>query len=454
MAAERPPGDPDSLNGWKEIAAYLARSVRSAQRWERELGLPVHRINTPDGGQIVFATRFEIDEWKGRQDAEKTTPDRIDDGSSELTRVDAAKPGRWTTWFTGRAALFALGIAIGATAVGMIRFSIPGRPDRFEIDDNVLTAYTQSGFSVWTYAFGRTAHHPQTSRTFTSQGDVDGDGSTDVVIAVRYAPPMSKSTFSDAILAFRHDGSLIWQVQPVLQISHKGQTFEGPWQVLDFRISPDRARPRVWIAYNHPTWRPAFVLEVEPTGRSLLRYVQSGWLHALQYWQTASGTFLAVGGVGNEYSRASVALVNVDGEPAQSVPNEDSPLACEGCPRGDPHAFFLFPPSELAALYDRPYSWAKRLALDGPNLKIATDEGFGEGSIATISPDVRVVEFERADRYWQAHRTFEKQERLTHSAEDCPDRAMPHEIQVWTPRAGWTQYTVASRIAPPVEHDR
>ena len=37
---------PTLLNSWKEIALYLGRGVRSAQRWERELRLPVHRTGT------------------------------------------------------------------------------------------------------------------------------------------------------------------------------------------------------------------------------------------------------------------------------------------------------------------------------------------------------------------------------------------------------------------------
>jgi len=32
------------LNSWKEIASYMGRGVRTVQRWERELCLPVHRI--------------------------------------------------------------------------------------------------------------------------------------------------------------------------------------------------------------------------------------------------------------------------------------------------------------------------------------------------------------------------------------------------------------------------
>ena len=33
----------DRLDSWKEIAAYLNRSVRTVTRWEREESLPVHR---------------------------------------------------------------------------------------------------------------------------------------------------------------------------------------------------------------------------------------------------------------------------------------------------------------------------------------------------------------------------------------------------------------------------
>jgi hypothetical protein len=55
--------DSDDLNGWKEIAAYLGKSVRSVQRWERAYGLPVRRIQAA-GGEVIFAVRREVDAWK------------------------------------------------------------------------------------------------------------------------------------------------------------------------------------------------------------------------------------------------------------------------------------------------------------------------------------------------------------------------------------------------------
>lgn len=51
----------DSLQGWKDIAAYLGRGVRTVQRWE-QFGLPIHR---PAGREksTVFALRSELDKW-------------------------------------------------------------------------------------------------------------------------------------------------------------------------------------------------------------------------------------------------------------------------------------------------------------------------------------------------------------------------------------------------------
>jgi Tol biopolymer transport system component len=50
------------LDSWKEIAAYLGRGVRTVQRWEREEGLPVHRL-AHDRRGTIYARREELSEW-------------------------------------------------------------------------------------------------------------------------------------------------------------------------------------------------------------------------------------------------------------------------------------------------------------------------------------------------------------------------------------------------------
>src|SRR5690242_13149762 len=56
-------GPPDDrLDSWKEIATYLGRGVRTVQRWEREEGLPVHRLAHEKRGN-VYARREELAAW-------------------------------------------------------------------------------------------------------------------------------------------------------------------------------------------------------------------------------------------------------------------------------------------------------------------------------------------------------------------------------------------------------
>src|SRR5215471_13850690 len=73
------PAPAGCLDSWKEIASYLKRSVRTATRWEREQGLPVHRHKTG----AVYAYKSELDAWwtdRGQQiegsDAEAASPQR------------------------------------------------------------------------------------------------------------------------------------------------------------------------------------------------------------------------------------------------------------------------------------------------------------------------------------------------------------------------------------------
>ena len=54
--------EPEYLTSWKEIAVYLGKGVRTVQRWERQLGLPVRRPNIRARGP-VHTTRAELERW-------------------------------------------------------------------------------------------------------------------------------------------------------------------------------------------------------------------------------------------------------------------------------------------------------------------------------------------------------------------------------------------------------
>ena len=61
MGTDRADFSNEVLNSWKEIARYLKRGIRTVQRWEEELNLPVRRPRT--GRSPVLAIRAELDVW-------------------------------------------------------------------------------------------------------------------------------------------------------------------------------------------------------------------------------------------------------------------------------------------------------------------------------------------------------------------------------------------------------
>jgi hypothetical protein len=56
------------LTSWKEIAQFLGKGVRTVQRYEAELGLPVRRPS-PRDRHIVLATREDLANWLERMQA-------------------------------------------------------------------------------------------------------------------------------------------------------------------------------------------------------------------------------------------------------------------------------------------------------------------------------------------------------------------------------------------------
>ena len=66
----------DRLETWGEIATYLSREIRTVQRWEKTMGLPVRRLaGGPDKQSRVFAFKHELDAWWREHEILRNAPD-------------------------------------------------------------------------------------------------------------------------------------------------------------------------------------------------------------------------------------------------------------------------------------------------------------------------------------------------------------------------------------------
>jgi len=120
---ERPPED--CLDSWKEIADYLARQVRTVQRWEKAEGLPVHR-HLHDKAGTVKAYKSEIDGWLQLRHALGNDPnDDLENDTLVLetepkTLSTSPPPTKRRLIHYIYAAAFILGIAV---VVGLVQMS-------------------------------------------------------------------------------------------------------------------------------------------------------------------------------------------------------------------------------------------------------------------------------------------------------------------------------------------
>jgi len=89
------------LDSWKEIAAYLGRGVRTVQRWEREEGLPVHRLVHEKRGTI-YARREELAAWWESRRLTLAIPLTSPGGAAAAPRLERVT---WTTGLTNWPAL-------------------------------------------------------------------------------------------------------------------------------------------------------------------------------------------------------------------------------------------------------------------------------------------------------------------------------------------------------------
>lgn len=129
----------DVLESWKEIAAYVGRSVRTVQLWEKDEDFPIHRQQHDKQG-TVFAYREEIDRWRESRSAAPRpipAPSVLPDSPGETpakSPIDATPPdpvtpgqprgGRWIA-----AAVLAAAIAC-VFVLGVQRLREPRLPTR------------------------------------------------------------------------------------------------------------------------------------------------------------------------------------------------------------------------------------------------------------------------------------------------------------------------------------
>lgn len=435
----------DRLDSWKEIAAYLGRDERTAQRWERQVSLPVHRTLGDHGA--VFAYKNEVDAWLARQAvAPDLTRHEIPGNGSGTTPQREASIGRRNRWTPVLiVAAVAIVSAMLATFGTVLFYSRPGPALRVTVGDRSVLGWDARGRKSWEYSLPRASY-----KTEVIPFDFGGSRLF-LVRVVGYESPLH----SGELDCFTSRGKLLWTFRPAMTLQFGEQVDRGPWAITDASLARGEPGPQIWAAVEDFTWGHAAVWEVDPSdGKGQVRFVNSGGLKQVHAVRSHNREFILAGGYNNEYDMAAVAVLEPNQPFAVSPQTAGTRFACGNCGQGSPAEYFLLPHSEL-----------NRVVLNKtPNqvYGISVSPGHVQVSTKELTPDaVGIYDFTTelgilprsvaySSGYWSEHRVLERQFRVDHRAEQCPEYLHGVQVRLWTPAAGWSEIHVPYLLKGPI----
>jgi hypothetical protein len=255
----------DRLESWKEIAGYFGVNVRTAQHWERTLGLPIQRLPGPKGR--VYALRTELEAWHASRTEKTVTP------------VEEPPPStgkRWP-WAVGLAAAI-LALAGWGWASGWLRSKPPLAQVRLE--GQILVALDSQGKEAWRYDLGGPAldasllASAHLARPWV--GDLDGDGSVEVLFP--HSRPEGDPETSRLICLDRN-GSVRWIKLAGRTVRTRAESFAAPFFLGALHVLNTREGKRILWAAVHHLYYPTQVALLNVRGEIEREYWHSGNIH-------------------------------------------------------------------------------------------------------------------------------------------------------------------------------
>lgn len=345
----------ERLDGWKEIAGYLQKSVRTVQRWATERDLPVHHVPPSGGGAqnkgSVYALREELDRWLagpgrdamlvngGPTDEENAQVERSSDGSNAIMAPWAhlRHLAPWLIWIAA---------SIGAVALAAFLLRQPVSPTAVAIgSDNKLLVLGPSGEVLWTKQFKRLFEQEVASAQPVKLCDLDGDSRVEVVAA---EVPESNRV-GGKVVCFEHDGTRRWQYSPGGKITWNGFDHSDTYILLDFSTSGRLGNGKKFVVVigNHEYSSPSQATVLNSKGQIIGEYWHTGWImdHLVMDLDRDGVDEIVLGGVDDLRGQAFLAAIK------PNIPKSISPVPpgyAPGFLSGKELGYYLFPKSEVS----------------------------------------------------------------------------------------------------------
>lgn len=428
----------DRLDGWKEISGYLKRSIRTAQRWEQTLGLPIHRLRT-EKSEIVFAYISELEAWRlsGRgasEDAVGSSDGTVAAPSSAAETVSqpspAAVPGgeERSLRFGRRAFLAAMAAALLMLAA--VYLLLPARspnPASYRVSGSTLTVFAADGKELWSHDFPK----PLDANTYQSAanhhvwiGSLDGSGHV-VLLFDR----LLEGEQSSALIGFSATGRELWTYHPGGDVQTTTERFDNSYSIVDMTVLQTADGPRIAVAANQSPFYPSQVSILRPDGRVQAEYWHSGHLdhiYAGDHDRQGHDKAYAIG-VDNEYKTATLVVLDPATMHGRAVSSQtDARYQLLDMPKAQEAARLWFPRSCVNRAR-QVMNFATTLQFQQHGLTVYVCEDWGRAPctgtgdaelIYSLTADLKLHSTEPMPNYVPHHQELERTHALAHTYSD------------------------------------
>lgn len=400
------------LSSWKEIAKHLGVTERTAQNWERDHGLPVHRLPGEKGR--VLAWEDELDQWR----------------ASVLDKASWRVSLRF--WRIPGAAALAMAAALIAASLYGWRNTRNGPPARFALDVRTLIVMDDKGRAIWSKTFDEPFARGVTpadlaAMRLASFADPDGDGRNEFLFVYR---PVSEATRGSTLFCFSDKGQPPWQYTARRTVFTPKETFAPPCMAaFVLALPPGRDGTRsVVYACVHMRYFPAQVVVLSPRGEVRGEYWHSGHI---SYGEAArlegrEGPDLLLAGVSNSYKTATLIALDPANLQCASDETEHPDYQLDPPGRNCELARIVFPRTCISRKFD-PYSRPSGVYVFPDYIQFGTLERFGRSDCFTqylFDTGLSLRSAEVIDSFLAYHRELEAAGLLDHPFSESEARAL------------------------------
>lgn len=338
------------LSSWKDIAAFLDCHVRTCIRWEKQFGLPIHRMDASQKSR-VFAYKDEIEQWQ--RECFKS-----ENGYTRFYQ-------KQRTWYKNPHIIYPGAILLAAVIFFSLLFAFPKaqQPYDFRIEKNRLIILSETGKKIWEYdteienliSEEEYRDRFQVKKRIDSRvvflplliiKDINNDGKNETLFA-----PMSHDRFGVGnLICFDLKGNKKWSFQSGRQINSYTVEFSNDFSLCGFDIVDlnEDGEYEILVFADHRFYFPTQMSLLDTNGFSLGEYWNSGRLtdYALIDLNGDSQYELIISGMNNEYIKGMIAVFD-PGNISGSSPQIQDEYRFKDIDSGMEKYYILFPRTDV-----------------------------------------------------------------------------------------------------------